>query len=174
MTTQLKNHFVAFIDLLGFSDMVKHDCENPEHAHKYIDKLKNTHNSTKELKDKIENLQLIQFSDSIVLALPFHKENFSKFSKLVSDYQYSLLSSGILCRGGISYGMHHFEDDFLFSNGLIHAYLIEKDTSKTPRIVVSSDLIDLIYPEKQDIPRELMIKENDGTYFLNYLFGKRL
>jgi hypothetical protein len=61
MTTQLANHFVAFIDLLGFSNMVKHGCESPETAHKYINKLKATHKQTKDLKDEIKDLQLIQF-----------------------------------------------------------------------------------------------------------------
>lgn len=169
MTEKLKNHFVAFIDLLGFSSMVKHDCENPESAHKYIDKLKDIHSKTRELQKEIEGLQLIQFSDSVVLALPFNKDHFEAFSKLVSDYQFSLLENGILCRGGVSYGIHHFDKDFLFSNGLIHAYNIEKDIAIHPRIVVSEDLINLIYQSHEDIPDQLFSKENDGAFFINFL-----
>ncbi|WP_209436738.1 hypothetical protein, partial [Pseudomonas gingeri] len=129
MANLLTNHFVAFIDLLGFGSMVSHDCESPENSQKYIDKLKETHRKTKELKGEIDGLQLTQFSDSIVLALPYDKRSFREFSTLVSNYQFELLKNGILCRGGISYGMHYYEDDFLFSNGLIHAYNIEKDIS---------------------------------------------
>lgn len=172
MTSQLTNHFVAFIDLLGFSSMVNHDCENPETAHKYIDKLKETHKTTKELKKEIDGLQLTQFSDSIVLALPYNRDSFSRFIKLVADYQYNLLQSGILCRGGISYGMHFFEDDFLFSNGLIHAYHIEKEISINPRIVISKDLMELIYPQREDAS-PLILKESDGSHFVNYLFEKQ-
>ena len=149
--------------------MVRHDCENPEKDYKYIDKLKHAHNQTKELKNRLDNLQLIQFSDSVVLALPYDKSSFLDFSKLVSNYQYELLKSGILCRGGVSYGMHHFEDDFLFSSGLIHAYNIEKDISINPRIVISKDLIDLLYPNNNEAFDNLIIKESDNSYFINYL-----
>ncbi|TSD75542.1 hypothetical protein FFI16_003610 [Pseudomonas sp. KBS0710] len=149
--------------------MVNHDCENPETAQKYIDKLKSIHQKTKELKNEIDGLQLTQFSDSIVLALPYKKESFIEFSKLVSNYQYELLGSGIICRGGISYGMHHYEDDFLFSSGLIHAYNIEKDISINPRIVISKDLVDLLYPDTKDTPQKTIIKESDGAYFINFL-----
>lgn len=172
MANLLTNYFVAFIDLLGFSSMVNHDCENPENAQKYIDKLKATHKKTKELKNGIDGLQLTQFSDSIVLALPYQKDSFDEFSRLVSNYQYELLKNGILCRGGISYGMHHYEDDFLFSSGLIHAYNIEKDISINPRIVVSKDLVDLLYPTLDDVPKHTLTKESDGSYFINYLSNR--
>lgn len=172
MANLLTNYFVAFIDLLGFSSMVSHDCESPETAQKYIDKLKATHKKTKELKNEIDGLQLTQFSDSIVLALPYKKESFEDFSRLVATYQYELLQNGILCRGGISYGMHHYEDDFLFSSGLIHAYNIEKDVSVNPRIVVSKDLIDLLYTAPHLIPKEILTKESDGSYFINYLSNR--
>ncbi|MBG6291067.1 hypothetical protein [Pseudomonas nitroreducens] len=153
--------------------MVKHDCENPESSQKYIDRLKEIHVTTKKLKDEIEDLQLTQFSDSVVLALPFKASEFENFAKLVSDYQFNLLSNGILCRGGISYGMHHFDGDFLFSNGLIHAYNIEKDISIHPRIVASKDLINLVYQDESEIPRDTIIKESDGAYFINYLSHRK-
>jgi len=172
MANLLTNYFVAFIDLLGFSSMVSHDCESPETAQKYIDKLKATHKKTKELKNGIEGLQLTQFSDSIVLALPYKKDSFGEFSTLVSNYQYELLQNGILCRGGISYGMHHYEDDFLFSSGLIHAYNIEKDISINPRVVVSKDLVDLLYPSLNEVPKQTLIRESDGSYFINYLHNR--
>jgi len=172
MSNLLKNYFVAFIDLLGFSSMVRHDCENPVSSQKYIDKLKAAHAKAKELQDHLENLQLIQFSDSIVLAIPYNRNNFDRFSKMVADYQYELLKSNILCRGGISYGMHHFENDFLFSNGLIHAYNIEKDISINPRIVISKDLIDLLHPDSPPEKNDLILKESDDSYFINYLHSR--
>jgi hypothetical protein len=68
--------------------------------------------------------------------------------------------------------MHYCEDDFLFSSGLIHAYSIEKDISITPRIVISSELISLLYPTTQDIPNQIIKKENDDAYFINYLYDR--
>lgn len=170
MNLELKNYFVAFIDLLGFSNMVNHDCERPNGEQKYFEILYNAYIETKEIKKTIEGLQVTQFSDSVVLALPYCKNDFQKFIKTVAEYQYKLLGSGILCRGGISYGKHFSIDEFLFSSGMIDAYKIESKVATTPRIVISKELIELLYPKYEDLPDDgLLIRENDSLYFVNYL-----
>lgn len=169
MDLVLQPYIVAFIDLLGFTAMVKHDCENSQDKKKYINELYNIHKKTKEIKDQIDGLQVTQFSDSVVLAIPYSKIGFRNFIKVVADYQFSLLRSGILCRGGISYGKHFSSGDFLFSHGLIDAYYLESNVASTPRIVVSQELIDLIYPDNSQAPSNLLSVEDDNLYFINYL-----
>ena len=39
MNLVLNNHFVAFVDLLGFSNMVNYDCERPDGEQQYIEIL---------------------------------------------------------------------------------------------------------------------------------------
>ncbi|HMK49111.1 MAG TPA: hypothetical protein VK435_03585, partial [Thermodesulfovibrionales bacterium] len=80
-----------------------------------------------------------------------------------------LLQEGILCRGGLAYGKHFSKEGFLFSNALIDAYNLERQVAKYPRIVVSRDLMDDIYPEKVLPPDLALIKEYDGEYFIDYL-----
>lgn len=170
MGIELKTYIVAFIDLLGFSAMVKHDCESANGDQKYIESLYSIYLKTKELKKSIEGLQLIQFSDSVVLAIPYTHDNYLKIINVISDYQYDLLQSGILCRGGISYGKHFSTDDFLFSNGLIDAYRLESTVASTPRIVVSADLVELVNP--LHLTNEYLDMERDGVSFVKYLNGK--
>jgi hypothetical protein len=137
-------HFVAFLDILGFSNMVKFDFESSSQYKTYLNKLFQIYNYTSKLHDSNLDLNVMQFSDSIVLSVPFSKEFFSSFISVIAKYQYDLFCEGILCRGGIAYGKHFFQEGFLFSNGLIDAYKIESETAKHPRIVVSTDLIELI------------------------------
>lgn len=170
MKIELKTYIVAFIDLLGFSAMVKHDCESANGDQKYIESLYSIYLKTKELKKSVEGLQLIQFSDSVVLAIPYTTDNYLKIIKVISDYQYELLQSGILCRGGISYGKHFSTDDFLFSNGLIDAYRLESTLANTPRIVVSADLVELLNPLQ--LTNEYLDIERDGVCFVKYLNGE--
>ncbi|EMF8864378.1 hypothetical protein V4T84_003106 [Vibrio parahaemolyticus] len=169
MDILLQPYIVAFVDLLGFTAMVKHDCENSHDQQKYINALYDIHTKTKELKNQIEGLQITQFSDSVVLAIPYSKGGFVEFVKVVADYQFDLLSSGVLCRGGISYGKHYSSEDFLFSHALIDAYHLESKVASTPRILVSQELIDLIYPNNSQVPSDLLSVENDNMYFINYL-----
>lgn len=173
MPIELKSYIVAFIDLLGFSSMVTHDCETPNGEQQYIESLYECHIETKKLKKELPDLQLIQFSDSVVFALPYSIENYKSLVEMIATYQYHLLSKCILCRGGVSYGKHFSTEDFLFSNGMIEAYRLESQVAITPRIVVSNELLDLVNPiiEKEKVILPL-VQEYDGLWFINYLNGK--
>lgn len=170
MSIELKQYIVAFIDLLGFASMVAHDCEKPKGEQKYIESLYDCHKETKDLKACHPDLQLIQFSDSVVLAMPYSINNYVNIISIIADYQYRLLSKGILCRGGLSYGKHFFTEDFLFSNGMIEAYRLESKVALSPRVVISSDLIELVKPilELQEVELFLLF-EQDGLWFIDYL-----
>jgi hypothetical protein len=174
MSLDLKPHIVAFIDLLGFSGMVAHDCEKPAGEQKYIEALYGIHQKTKEITIKLEGMSLIQFSDSVVLSIPYSKDHFHKLCRIISDFQFDLLKSGILCRGGISYGKHFSTEDFLFSHGLIDAYTIESKIASTPRIVIGHDLAELVFDSLESVKSDVIIKENDGLLFIDYLNGDTL
>jgi hypothetical protein len=173
MPIELRSYIVAFIDILGFASMVAHDCETPNGEQKFIESLYECHIETKNLKADHPDLQLIQFSDSVVFSLPYSIENYVSLIRMIADYQYNLLSRGILCRGGVSYGKHFSTEDFLFSNGMIDAYRLESQVAITPRVIVSRELLGLVNP---DIGHDSMILpvvlENDGLYFINYLFKR--
>lgn len=166
---QSSPHFVAFIDLLGFSEMVKKDLEAPLGTQKYMDKLYRIHKKTLELNKSTLDLQLVQFSDSIVIATKFDKANFPLFLKIISEFQYNLIEEGILVRGGITYGKHFYNDGFMYSLGLIEAYQLESKVARFPRVIVSKDLIDLLYEEQVNLEDLYLLQEYDGHYFIDYL-----
>lgn len=172
MSIELKPYIVAFIDLLGFSAMVSHDCETPNGDQKYVESLHEVYTDTKKISNKLKDLQLMQFSDSITLAVPYSKENATSLINIVSDYQYNLLKKGVLCRGGISYGKHYSAEGFVFSKALIDAYEIESRFASAPRIVVSQNLLDLVAPLKTENPIPEVLLENDGLSFVHYLKDK--
>jgi hypothetical protein len=167
----LSYHYVAFIDLLGFSAMVEADCNGPTNNIRYFPKLFDIHKTITTLTGMIPGSSLTQFSDCIVIAVPFGLQPFSEALGLIARYQFLLLQEGILCRGGISYGKHFQEHTFLFSEGLIRAYRIESEQAKYPRIVIDKDVIELVIQKEPQI-YDLMIEESDGAIFLDYLrFG---
>jgi len=153
--------------------MVAHDCEAPNGEQKFIESLYECHIETKNLKKDHPGLQLIQFSDSVVFSLPYSIGNYVSLVKMIADYQYNLLSKGILCRGGMSYGKHFSTEDFLFSHGMIEAYRLESQLAVTPRVIVSRELLDLVNPDIDKKTIKLpILQENDGLFFLNYLVGR--
>lgn len=152
--------------------MVKHDCESANST-EFLIKLFNSYKITKELNVTSPSFDLMQFSDSIVFSMPYLKEHFPIFVKIISNFQYNLFKQGLTCRGGVAYGKHFSKDGFVFSNGLIEAYKLEKEHAKYPRILVSNDLLDLIYiePEIHDIP---LLRENDNEVFVDYFDNDNL
>lgn len=162
-------YFVAFIDLLGFSNMVKLDLEAPNGSERFINKLYKIHNDTLTLNSMGLPLDLVQFSDSVVLATKYDRNTFPQFLNIITKYQYELFCQGILSRGGIAYGKHFYDNGFMFSLGLIEAYKIETSVAKQPRIVISSDLFELLYLNESDCYSLPVLKESDGFYFADYL-----
>lgn len=172
MAKTLSLHYLAFIDILGFSEMVETDCAGaPDDETLNLNKLFETHSATKKALGELDGYNLTQFSDSIVLSRSFsHKiEDLSQFLSIVSKYQADLLASGLLCRGGISYGKHCEDSSFLFSKALINAYSIETKTAKYPRIVIDQNLLQLITPNKPDLQALPLLKGDDNEFFINYL-----
>lgn len=121
----MEQHFTAFIDLLGFSEMVSRDCRDPSKSYSSLTNLIDVLASIELLIKHEKNVHFIQFSDSILLTAPFNKSYFSQFLLLCQNLQITLLQKNMLCRGGIAVGRHYFQDNFVFSEGLIEAYRLE-------------------------------------------------
>ncbi|HAF32591.1 MULTISPECIES: hypothetical protein [Sphingobacterium] len=144
MSINLDFHFVAFLDILGYASMVKSDLEGPKGEEKFFEKLYEIHQKTTRLNKPELELEVIQFSDSVIFYSKYDIKNIQKFLKIIADYQFEMIKEGFLIRGGVTFGKHFHKDNFLFSSGLIDAYRLESELAKTPRIIVSEDLISLI------------------------------
>lgn len=166
MAVELKQHFVAFLDLLGFKSMVQAD--SAAETDQYLSKLFRCHQSAGTIFGGNPNCQIIQFSDSIVVSTPYEADGFEWFAEKISEYQRFLLDEEILCRGGIAVDKHFSNGTFTFSAGLISAYKVESESARYPRIVVSEEVIQLLYPEESKISK-FLAKEDDGLYFIDYI-----
>lgn len=163
---ELKQHFVAFLDILGFKEMVRSDMEGKNNVN--LTKLFRCHQSAAHIfKDGID-CQISQFSDSIVISKPYAAESFEWFAICIAQYQQLLLNEGMLCRGGIAVNEHFSNGTFTFSAGLIDAYRVESKTARYPRVVVSPEVMDLIFPDKKTHPT-FLIQEDDGLFFIDYI-----
>ena len=64
MTIELRQHFVAFLDILGFSDMVREDVKQLSRNH--LQKLYRCHQLAPSVFCNDPGLTVTQFSDSIM------------------------------------------------------------------------------------------------------------
>lgn len=161
---ELDYAIVAFIDILGFSEMVQADCENYRTEMKYFTILRQLNDETK----KIEECEVTQFSDSVIFSLPLNCENYKKMLEAILNYQYKLLLENIICRGAISFGKHYKKNDFMFSQALIEAYRLESREAIYPRVILSNNLVDYFSTYNVD-DKKYLIKERDGFSFIDYM-----
>lgn len=159
--------YVAFIDILGFSEMVTADCDSADPGSKFLPRLKKTiHKALAEAKDV--NADINQFSDSIIVSAPFSpkRESLEEFVLLSGKLQSLLFLHGVICRGEIAHGRHYHDETILFSRALIDAYAIESSVSRNPRIVVSRETTSLVLVD-QALPK-LLVHDEDGEIFVDY------
>lgn len=162
--------YVAFLDILGFSEIVKKVASDPGHAD--LSALFRCHQKGSAIVSEDTLLAVTQFSDSVIISLPFDQKRFSFFCNVVGDFQRLLLREGFLCRGGVSRGEHFSNGSFLLSSGLVDAHRLESAVAKYPRVAVSRDLIDLV--DKKYVAKAPLRQEDDGVLFVDYLSGRKV
>lgn len=168
---------VAFIDVLGFSAMVKTDAESQ--GGKYLDAFREVLEEVKISFPEVDGgIGAKMFSDSIVLAAPLSPGNVVEVLRACANLQRRFLKRGILLRGGVSYGKHYADSTVMFSEGLISAYHIESQLAKYPRIVVDKNVIDYfvnhsgVDSQMLNVGKSLMIQDRDRVSFVHYLSGE--
>lgn len=187
-----QNGIVAFIDILGFKEIVKKSERNPRQLRTVYESLEFL--KKRELPDKW-NLQLVEieedaqkkgisdfditnrsfssaFSDSIVVTVIVDDNNIhASLSTLLANLSFvgsKLIIDGILIRGAITIGkIIHTPTGIVFGQGLIDAYQLETRAAKYPRIILSDNIISkLNYPletKKDRFPYHQYLKRfSDG------------
>lgn len=171
MTLTYEHRLIAFIDILGFKDIVKQsetDSSKIELIYSVLKYLKDWENTEKwdlkflEIEDDAQKkglrnfdlrgkTNITSFSDSIVISVQVNNNVNEMASTLIVNLAYIgtvLLEKGILFRGGLTIGnLIHFDNGTVFGQGLIDAFMLETRSAKFPRIILSDKLLkELNYP----------------------------
>lgn len=168
-----ERRIVAFIDILGFREIVKQsekDTTKIQLLYSVLEFLKDWETSEKwnlkfiEIEESaqmkgIEKFDIrgktnsTAFSDSIVISVKTDNDVNEMVSTLVSNLANIgsiLMEKGILFRGGMTIGnVIHKENGTVFGQGLIDAYSLETKAALYPRIILSDELLkELKYPQE--------------------------
>lgn len=146
MEIEYKNRIVAFIDVLGFKNIIYSDTTEPINAY-YSFLLSNFSKSIQK-----EDFDYLLISDSIVVYTDDGIENLSKIIKLVNKLQAGLLGKGIIVRGAISHGDLYVDKthNIIVGKGLINSYSLELK-AKYPRVIIDRSIVEKYYDGFNDI-----------------------
>lgn len=140
MNIDYKKRLVAFIDVLGFKNLVF--SADPKPIEKYYNFLLSKF-AEGAIKRKLEYLLI---SDSIVIFCDDTLENLFTLIKFTSLLQSGLLTEGIIIRGAISSGdlFVDQENNIIVGTGLVNSYGLEA-AAKYPRIIIDRKVIQFHY-----------------------------
>jgi hypothetical protein len=167
--------YVAFLDILGFSDIVRKTDHDPTPVRvnaiaESLTEIGSHHASVNESDD----FQFQSFSDSIVMSSALTPKGLLHILNSISELSIRLLSVGLLLRGAIAKGNLYHDGSVIFGAALLDAYAIETNIAKYPRLILSRD----VYCDFQVVASSLQIPQvllaEDGPPYLHVFARLRM
>lgn len=144
---QYKQCFVAFLDILGFKELVNL-CKK-EKIDEYFSLIQQTLDELKKRESK-KNVQSIIISDTVLLSIEFGSDNYENlfnFRQLciaVRDIQLNLATHNLWLRGAISHGDAYFSPTKhnVVGKAYQKAYELGESQAIYPRVIIDPTIID--------------------------------
>lgn len=132
--------YVAFLDILGFSNIVRLSVVSPEQTVGLIEILESMAKLDEELgldaEVEQDDFKGQSFSDCLVLSEAASPTGLFHLLATVTSVTLRLLGVGIFTRGGIAKGKLHHTDKVVFGPAMLEAYRLEATIARYPRVLV--------------------------------------
>lgn len=177
---EYKECYIAFLDLLGFKDLIDNEKTTCEDIAKLFDEIRIEYPVTIEEEKRylmdFDALKQKIMSDTICLYVDSSITN--SLAGLIStcDYlQVRLLrrKTPMLLRGAIIKEKIYAKGDITFGPGVSKAYLMEEKTAKYPRIILTKNLIDEWKTHDfygKDYVDTYTFRDSDAFFAVDYLY----
>ncbi|MFW2607344.1 hypothetical protein [Aliarcobacter butzleri] len=161
-----EDSFVAFLDVLGFTDLVMNDKTDKINIY-----LNQVEKMIEIIKDRLKplfycnNINFIVISDSIIVSIPknsnYNKDILQILCISIYSLQSYLATFDIWLRGAISSGKSYFnkEKNQIIGKAYINAYLLESKISNSQVILDNKIIKELGFTNSRDFINII----NDGT-----------
>lgn len=165
---------VAFIDILGFADLVVRADRDGKLRDQIITALGKVR-SVGSPGAGNSDLRTQNFSDSLILSAKATAEGFWHLLLSIDALAWNLLQIGVLIRGGVTIGNLHHDENIVFGVGINNAYRLESTVAKVPRVALGTRAIlaarefatqDQVWKAYKD---SRLLRDGDGVWYLNYL-----
>ena len=133
--------YVAFIDLLGFSNIIikaTHE-KNFSEITSLIKKM-NFLKSSIESTYGGEKVKCKLLSDSFIISSARNKSGLVNAFIMSQMLYANLISKGYLVRGGLDLGFYYQDGDAVIGTALINAYRLKSSVAKMPRLIIGQNV----------------------------------
>ena len=174
---------VAYIDILGFSQLIRKSTNNNDVLNKiykalshFIDEKEKNNEMDKRYSDNM--CQYSTQSDCIVISYAFYKNSGSFFNILTDIYFMiaELSYLGFVVRGGISIGKLYHNEQNVFGPALVETVNLEEKSAHYPRVIISNkDYETGIYEgylysseEEREYINKRLKRDVDGYWYVDF------
>jgi hypothetical protein len=181
---QYTESIISYFDILGFKNLVAR-TPDPEEIARKVRALKR-HSATDAEIAELYGSTFTNFSDLVLRTVPVQQDVETGavgtlFWELVDlvHVQGELIRDGVLLRGAVTVGEIYVQDGISFGPGLIRAYELESTVALYPRVIADPVIFEKLqltpslgahsYEEDIQYLRQVLSKDNDGVWYLDYL-----
>lgn len=185
-----ENRFVAFIDILGFKQLVE-NMENEKDGYgKDFKRIKSVLNFLQEesvesngshdlriyescdegfIERELGDPRITYVSDCVIISTDGTFDGFKSLCNKVTKFSTDLAFDGIFLRGGITYGPIYHHGAMLFGSAYQNAFTIESEYAKYPRIVIDKTVYEFLKDKVGTFPlsEPTIVTDLDGQYYLS-------
>jgi hypothetical protein len=137
-----EERYLAFIDVLGFSEIIKKTRNQPELISVVHEALVGITKTAMSSRSSILGIQASSFSDNVVISLPPSGPGLFHLFGLINNFSQELLGLGMLFRGAIAKGAALHTEHVIFGPALVEAYNLETKVSLHPRVMLSDPVLE--------------------------------
>jgi hypothetical protein len=174
VTAEYRERVVAFVDILGFSALIREADRNPELRQKIAHALR----QVSVLRGPIAgdaSFRAQNFSDSLILTADRTPSGLWRLLFAIRELTWFLLDIGVLVRGGVTIGRVQHDEEIVYGVGVLRAYELESKIADVPRVILDDSVIRACdefaaIDEIADVYRNARIaRAKDGQYYLDFL-----
>jgi hypothetical protein len=170
-TPNYEDRYCAFLDILGFSDMLRTIHEGtPYQKIRYV--LQTIHLRTQwsappSHEEIIEtDFRAQSISDAVAISTKATGRGLLQIFDAIEAMSFECLRHGYFIRGGIAKGPLYHDDHIVFGDALVHAYRLESQIARYPRVIVPQEVGTSYLGENN---KDRLIYSDDGPMFVHIL-----
>ena len=158
--------YACLLDVLGYREWLERD--RLQGSFEFKELLEQALSCLNSINDAEYSYQAI--SDTIILTCS-EKARLIPFFEVVRGVQLSFLKSGLLLRGGISYGQHFRSGAITYSPAYAAAHESESRLAIYPRVVIDENILQMFEGDNflDEIQGSGLLCRRNGVYFINIL-----
>ncbi|ENF8746772.1 hypothetical protein ABRI18_000338 [Vibrio fluvialis] len=183
-----EKRFVAFLDILGFSQLIskieENTCDEGDFS-RVKSVLNFLHNESQEsngehdlpiyeetedgyIEKELGDPRITYVSDCVIISTEGSIDGYRAICNKITKFSTDIACDGLFLRGAITFGNIYHHGPFLFGTAYQRAYYLEENEVKHPRIIVDDSVFEHLSDYKDTFPlcHPHTVIDEDGKYYL--------